>query len=66
MNDKSSLQFRKEIQDVNASLIDIVDRIEGKMRKPDDGIGLICFDELAEMMKKKRNESGTSLEDLKL
>lgn len=66
MNDESLLNFRKDIQEVNLSLIDIVDRLEAKMVKPDDGIQLNNVDELVVMMKRKRKESGTSLEDLTL
>lgn len=64
MNNIELLKFRKNIQEVSTSLLDIVDKLEDKVVNPIDAIPLTNFELLSKMMKLKRKETGISYEDL--
>lgn len=66
MSDKSILKLRNDIDKLNNLLVTSVDEIEKKAVNPSSGISLNDKTELSNLMKKKRKETGVSMEDLEL
>jgi hypothetical protein len=66
MNKEIVLKLRHEVEVMNHSLVNLVDEVERKLSNPNDAIPLNDFQALGSLMKKKRKESGITLEDLEL
>lgn len=60
------LKFRKEIKELNVSLLDIVEKLEANIESPSDGLPLNNFELLSDTIKRKRKATGISFEDLAL
>ena len=66
MNKEIVLKLRHKVEDMNDSFVDLIDELEIRLSNPIEAIPLNDFQALGVLMKKKKKESGVTLEDLEL